>query len=104
MDCATSAASPAVWAMAVCSSVAAPPKARPQTATAAYTRAGASAATPSISVDKANSAMLASVSARRWRSISTPVIQMPSTEVAPNTSSTRSVRAAMPATARKGAM
>src|SRR2546427_7474811 len=51
--------------MAVCSSVAAPPKARPQTATAAYTRAGASAATPSISVDKANSAMLASVSARR---------------------------------------
>jgi hypothetical protein len=80
-----------------------PPNASPQSATARYTT-GALDQMLSSTAASANSSTLAIVSRRRWRSISTPTIQIPASDASPNTSSTRSVRSPSPALARNAAI
>ncbi len=104
IDCATSADSPAVLASAVWNSVGAPPNARPHAATAVVTTAGSLPLMPRTNADNANSTVLASVIARRWLSMRTPMTQSPINDDRPNTSNITSVRSSMPRAARNGAM
>ena len=93
MDVATSAsAEPAAPIRAVCSSVGAPPKAAPHSATAASSVTGLRASAPSPSMALATTARAPTSAGRGQRSASMPVIHIPATVPAPKTNRTRLVR------------